>query len=62
MANVKQEFSKMREKQALFGMSIETTSLNGNGSWYKGGGSPCTNAPCWLASTCTGLFESSLIL
>ena len=46
MANVKQEFFKMREKQALFGMSVETTFLNGNGSWYKGGGSPCTNAPC----------------
>ncbi len=37
MANVEQEFSKMREKNALFGMSIETTALNGNGSWYKGG-------------------------
>ena len=37
MANVEQEFTKMREKNALFGMSIETTALNGNGSWYKGG-------------------------
>ena len=37
MANVQQEFTKMREKNALFGMSIETTALNGNGSWYKGG-------------------------
>lgn len=37
MANVEQEFIKMREKIALFGMSIETTALNGNGSWYKGG-------------------------
>ena len=62
MANVKQEFSKMREKQALFGMSVETTFLNGNGSWYKGGGSPCINAPCWLASTCTGLMEDGLLL
>lgn len=37
MANVRQEFYKMREKNALFGMSLETTALNGNGSWYKGG-------------------------
>ena len=37
MGNVEQEFTKMREKDALFGMSIETTALNGNGSWYKGG-------------------------
>ena len=37
MANVEQEFTEMREKNALFGMSIETTELNGNGSWYKGG-------------------------
>jgi len=37
MANVQQEFTKMREKSALFGMAIETTALNGNGSWYKGG-------------------------
>lgn len=37
MENVEQEFTKMREKKALFGMSIETTALNGNGSWYKGG-------------------------
>ena len=60
MANVKQEFSKMREKQALFGMSVETTFLNGNGSWYKGGGLPCTNAPYWLASTYTHLIEKCL--
>jgi hypothetical protein len=38
MANVAQEFAKMREKNALFGMATETTALNGNGSWYKGGG------------------------
>ena len=37
MANVQQEFTKMQEKSALFGMATETTALNGNGSWYKGG-------------------------
>ena len=44
MANVEQEFAKMREKNALFGMSIETTALNGNGSWYKGGRPPANSA------------------
>ena len=34
---LREEFQRLLKGNALFAMALETTDMNANGSWYRGG-------------------------